>query len=480
MPKYDYDLIVIGGGAGGFVASKLANGLGKRVAMIEKNRLGGECTLSGCIPSKALIKSGHIAHQTTNLKNYGLSAKNDIVINADNVMRHVRSVIEKVYESHQPWMFRELGIDVFFGNPHFMDNHTIELEGRRLSAKSFIISTGSSAFIPHIEGIDTVPYLTNQTFFEIEKLPSSMIVLGGGPIGIELAAAVNRLGVKVHVLEMCESILYREDRELVNILSEKLKEEGLDLHTETKALKLSWEMGQVAATIENKKRLRKEIKADSLLIAVGRKANVGGLNLENAGVEYSPKGLIVDKSLHTTAPNIYACGDVVGPYQFSHMAEYGARIAVQNAFLPFKKKVNYRDVIWCTFTDPELAHAGLTEEEARKLHGDNVKVYKYEYKNVDRAKTDVIETGMSKFIMDRKGKIIGAHILGSRAGEIIHEAQLAKSFNIPFYKLNSVIHIYPTFSDIVKQPAKLSYIDRLQNNPVLKFIRSLMKKKIKE
>ncbi len=476
MPGYDYDLIVIGGGAGGFVASKLANGLSKKVAIIEKKKLGGECTLSGCIPSKAFIKSGIIARQSTHLKNYGLSAKDDIVINADDVMRHVRSVIEKVYEGHQPSMFRELGIDVLFGNPHFMDNHTIELEGRRLSAKSFIISTGSSAFIPPIEGIDTVPYLTNETFFGIEHLPSSMIVLGGGPIGIELAQAANRLGVKVHVVEMCESILCREDRELVNILSEKLKEEGLDLHTETKALKLSWEAGQAAVTVENKNGQKKEIKADSVLVAVGRKANVAGLNLENAGVKCSPRGIITDKCLRTTAPNIYACGDVVGPYQFSHMAEYGARIAVQNAFLPFKKKVNYRDVAWCTFTDPELAHAGLTEEEARKLHGDDMKVYKYEYKNIDRAKTDIIETGMSKFITDRKGKIIGAHILGSSAGEIIHEAQLAKSFDIPFYKLNSVIHIYPTFSDIIKQPAKLSYIDRLQNNPLLKFISNILKK----
>src|SRR5208283_1364279 len=233
MPKYDYDLIVIGGGAGGFVASKLANGLGKKVAIIEKNKLGGECTLSGCIPSKALIKSGNVAWQARNLKSYGLSAKNGILINTDNVMKHVRSVVQKVYDSHQPWMFEKLGIEILWGNPHFMDNHTIELAGRTLSAKAFIVATGSSAFIPPIEGIDTTPYLTNQTFFEIDALPSSLIVLGGGPIGLELAAAANRLGVKVHVLEMCESVLCREDRELVNILSQKLREEGMDLRTES-------------------------------------------------------------------------------------------------------------------------------------------------------------------------------------------------------------------------------------------------------
>ncbi len=472
---YNYDLIVIGGGAGGFVASKLANGLGKKVAMIEKNQLGGECTLSGCIPSKALIKAGRAAWQAKNLKNYGLFTSDDLVINTDNVMTHIRSVVAEVYNSHQALIFKQLGIEVLFGNPHFIDNHTIELGGRSLSAKAFIISTGSSAFIPSIEGIDTVPYLTNQTFFELGALPPSMIVLGGGPMGIELAAATNRLDVKVHVLEMRESILWREDRELVNILSEKLKEEGLDLLTETKAIKLSAEMGRVAVTVENRKGQKKEIKADSLLIASGRKPNVEGLNLENAGVKYNAVGISTDECLRTTTPNIYACGDVAVPYQFSHMAEYGARIAVQNAFLPIKKKVSYRDVAWCTFTDPELAHAGLTEEEASKMHGDKIKIYKYEYKNIDRARTDICETGMSKFIVDRKGKIIGAHILGSRAGEIIHEAQLAKSFDIPFYKLDSMIHIYPAFSDIVKQPAKLAHIERLRNNPLLRFIKNIVK-----
>jgi pyruvate/2-oxoglutarate dehydrogenase complex dihydrolipoamide dehydrogenase (E3) component len=477
MPSYDYDLIVIGGGAGGFVASKLASGLGKKVALIEKKKLGGECTLSGCIPSKALIKAGNIAWQTRHLKNYGLSATTDIDVNTDYVMRHVRSVIDKVYNSHPPETFTKLGIDVLFGNPHFIDNHTIEFAGKSLSSKAFIVSTGSSALIPAIDGIDTVPYLTNETFFDLENLPSSMICLGGGPIGVELAAAMNRLGVKVYVLEMSDSILSREDRELVNILSEKLKEEGLDLLTGTKLLKLSEDAGQVVATVEDKNRNKVQIKAGSILVAVGRKANVEDLNLESAGVKYTSKGIITNSTLRTTAHNIYACGDVAGPYQFSHMAEYGARIAAQNACTPFKKKISYRDVIWCTFTDPELAHAGLTEEVARKIAGNNIKVYKHEYKNIDRARTDGIETGMSKFIVDHRGKIIGAHILGSRAGEIIHEVQLAKAFDIPFYKLNYLIHIYPTFSDIVKQPAKLAYIDRLQNNPVVKLIKALWSRK---
>ena len=476
MPKYNYDLIVIGGGAGGFVASKLANGLGKKAALIEKKKLGGECTLSGCIPSKALIKAGNIAFQTQQLNKYGLSAKTGLSINTDKVMDHVRSVVEKVYRTHQPEVFRDLGIDVLFGSPHFLDKHTIELDGKRLSSKAFIISTGSAAFVPSIDGINTVPYLTNESFFGLAKLPSSIIVLGGGPIGIELASAMGRLGVKVSVVEMGASVLLREDRELVGILSGKLTEEGLTLLTKTRALKLSNVPGQVAVTVEDENRQTRDLVAEAVLVAMGRKANTEGLGLENAGVEYTAKGIVTNSRLQTTAPNIYACGDVAGPYQFSHMAEYQARIAVQNAFLPFLKIVDYRHVIWCTFTDPELAHAGLTEEEARKTHGDDIKIYKYEYKDIDRGKTDVVETGMGKFILDKKGRLLGAHILGDRAGEIIHEVQVAKAFGIPFHKLNSVIHLYPTFSDIVKQPSKLAHITRLRENPFLKFLKTMIGK----
>lgn len=477
MTKYNYDLIVIGGGAGGFVASRLANGLGKKVALVEKKRLGGECTLSGCIPSKALIRSANIAFQVRQLGNYGLSAKAGIGINTDNVMAHVRSVVEKVYSSHQPEVFRDLGIDVLFGRPHFLDNHTIEIDGKRLSSRAFIVSTGSSAFVPPIEGIGTVPFLTNETFFELERLPSSIVVLGGGPIGIELASAMNRLGVEVHVIEMGESVLLREERELVDILSKKLREEGLTLHTGTKAVKISRTAGGVAVTVEDKDRRQRDLTAEAVLIAMGRKANTEGLRLENAGVAFTAKGITVNSNLRTTAPNIYACGDVAGPYQFSHMAEYQARIAVQNAFLPVMKKVDYRHVIWCTFTDPELAHAGLTEEEARKRLGDGIKVYRYDCKDIDRSRTDVSETGAAKFILDRRGRLIGAHILGSRAGEIIHEVQVAKAFGIPFHKLDSVIHLYPTFSDIVKQPAKLCHLERLRDNPFLRFLKALLSEK---
>ncbi len=474
MKKYDYDIIVIGGGAAGFVSSKLASGLGKKVAMIEKDKLGGECTLNGCVPSKALINTSRIARKLIDARRYGLRINSHIQINTDHVMEHVRSVVQRVYDGHRPEVFQKLGIDVLFGAPAFIDNHQIQLNGKRISAKKMIISTGSSPLIPSIEGIDTVPVYTNQNIFNMERLPSSMIILGGGPIGSELGSAFNLLGVDVSVVHKYERILNKEDVELVDVLTSQMKEEGLKLITGYKPLKVAMEDDKITMSIQDSNNLVQKISAESLLVSVGRKANVEGLHLEHAGVEYTIKGIKTSNSQQTTASNIYACGDVAGPYRFSHMAEYQAKIATMNAILPVKKQVDYKNAAWTTFTNPEIAHAGLTEEEARNHYGDRIRVYRQEYRNTDRGKTDVSEVGLGKFICDPGGRLIGAHILGERAGELIHEAQIAKSLGIPFHKLYSVIHIYPTFTDVVKHAAKLCYIERLQNNTFLKFMRKIL------
>ena len=478
MKPFDYDVAVIGGGAAGFTAAKTANGLGKKVAMVEKRKLGGECTWYGCVPSKALIKVGDIARDIKNLKDYGLKSDTDIKLNTESVMDHVRSIVQKVYKGHLPESFERIGIKVIFGEPEFINNHQVKLGDGKISAKKFIIATGSSAFIPPIEGLKEVPYLTNETFFDLKVLPESMIVVGGGPIGIELSQAINRLGVKTTVVEMGERILIRDDRELAELLAERLESEGVRILTKTKAVKFSQENGRIVLTVEDTNNQARNIEAEAVLIGVGRKANVDGLKLENAGIKYSPKGIVTDEKLRTTAPNIYACGDVVGPYQFSHMAEYQAVIATVNATLPIKRRVDYRNVLWCTYTDPELAHAGLTEEEARAKYDDGIKIYRYEYKNLDRAKTDLVETGLGKFICTKKGKLVGAHILGSKAGELIHEAQLLKSLNINFSKIQSAIHGYPTLSDLTRQAGKLAYIEQLQNNFFLKLLKRLLSRKI--
>lgn len=475
MMKYDYDLIVIGGGAGGFVSAKLANGLGKKTAIIEKSKLGGQCTWHGCIPSKALIKAGKVINDLKKMGDFGLRLKTPLSIETNNVMPYVRSIVNKVYNSHLPESFEETGINIISGEPSFADNHHIKINEKILSAENFMISTGSRAFIPPIDGINEVPYLINDTFFGLKVLPGSMIILGGGPIGIELAQALSRLGVNVTVVEMMDRILFREDKELGERLSEKLKNEGLNLLTGTKALKISMDR-KIKLKVENKEKQNYDISADSVLIAAGRVPNIEDLELEKAGVQYTKNGISTDNRLKTTASNIFACGDVVGPYQFSHIAEYQAVAAVTNMFLPVRKSIDYRNIIWCTFTDPELAHAGLTEEEARSEYGDKIKIYRMGYDKIDRGKVDLTGEGIAKFICDGKYNLIGAHILGERAGEIIHEAQLAKTLGIPFNKIQSVIHAYPSYSDVLKQSAKLCYIDNLRNNFFIKTLKSILKK----
>jgi pyruvate/2-oxoglutarate dehydrogenase complex dihydrolipoamide dehydrogenase (E3) component len=294
---------------------------------------------------------------------------------------------------------------------------------------------------------------------------------------MEMASALNHLGVAVTVVEMSERIMMREDEELTKLLANHLVAEGISILTGTKAIRAALKDGGVALTVETAQKQQRVLQAASVLVSVGRKPNVDGMDLEKAGVQYSPKGIRTDEFLRTTAPNIVACGDVVGPYQFSHMTEYQAVAAIRNAFLPFRKKVNYDTVAWCTFTDPEFAHAGLTESEARERHGDAISVYRYEYKNTDRGRSDLAEFGRAKFICDRRGRLLGAHILGERAGELIHEAQLLRHLNLSFTKIASMIHVYPTFTDVVRQPAKLLYVDRLRNNPILKLLAKVLGKK---
>lgn len=477
MAKYDYDLIVIGGGAGGFVAAKTANGFNKKVAIIEKRKLGGECTWFGCVPSKTLIKVSSIAHSVKNLNNFGLNSQDCSKINTENVMEYVRSVIQKVYNGHLPETFERIGIKIFSGESEFIDNHKIKINDKIITSDKFIISTGSSAFIPQITGINTVPYLTNETFFGLKKLPDSIIILGAGPIGIELSQALNRLYVDTTVVEMSDRILFREDKEVSNLLAEQLKSEGVKILTKTKAVKLYQENSNIFVTVKDENGKGREIKSTAILVAVGRKPNTDGLKLENAGIKFNSKSIITDEYLKTDAENIYACGDVVGPYQFSHIAEYQAVTATINSFLPFKKKVNYENVIWCIYTHPELSRSGLTEEEARERYNDKIKIYRYEYNKLDRAKTDSEEIGLGKFICDNKGKLIGVHILGNHSSDVLHEAQLLKSLNIKFHKIQNVIHSYPTYSEVVKQAAKKAYIERIENNIFIKLLKKIIPKR---
>ncbi len=474
---FDYDVVVIGAGSAGLVACKVANGLGKKTALIEKRKLGGDCTWFGCIPSKTLIKSANVAHQMTRLREFGLEPRGPVELDTAKVMAHVRAVVQADADGHPPEVFEAEGINVLFGAPEFLDSHAIQLGERRISSKKFVICTGSHPFVPSIEGLEEVGYLTNETIFGLEVLPRSMIVLGAGPIGIELSAALNRLGVKVTVVQRSANVLEKDDKELVDRLVQILRGEGVTILTETQAKRFSRRGGTIIADIEDKQGPR-QVEAESVLVSVGRRPNLEGLALEKAGVEYASNGIKVDSHLKTTADNIYACGDVVPPYLFTHIAEYEAIVATTNACfgLPIKK-VRYDHVLWTTYTDPELAHAGLTEEQARERYGEAIRIYRWEHKDVDRAKTDLAQNGLSKFLCDRKGKLLGIHILGHGAGELMHEAQLAKSLGLPFSKIASVVHAYPSFCDAVRQPAKKCYLDVLQDNFFVRLLKAIVPKK---
>lgn len=448
-----YDVIVIGGGSAGLVAAKFAKGLGRKTAIIEKKLLGGDCTHHGCIPSKALL------HLSLNP--------------APDVMKRVRELVAGIYSTETPDIFRKEGIDVIEGAASFADSGTVIVNGERITSEIFILATGSSPLIPPIEGLADIEYLTNENIFVLDRLPASVAVLGGGPIGAELSTALNRLGVDTAVIEMAEHILPRDDAELSELLRGKLEADGIKILTGTKVTSVRQNDGFVTLKTEG---ALDEVNAERILVAAGRVPELAGLGLEKAGVEYDRNGVKVDKYLRTTAKNIYAAGDIVPPYRFTHVADYEAVTAVRNALLPFKKKADYTCVGWCTFTEPELAGFGLTEKEAAGRYGrDNIRIFRYGYSSLDRAVTDFSPTGMAKYITDRKGRLIGAHILGNRAGETIHEAMLAKKFKIPFQKIAGMVHIYPTYSYAVRQPARYAAVEMLLENPFIKFIRSLRK-----
>jgi pyruvate/2-oxoglutarate dehydrogenase complex dihydrolipoamide dehydrogenase (E3) component len=447
-----YDVIVIGGGGAGITASFTAAGFGKKTLVIEEKKMGGECTWSGCIPSKALI-------------NFAFTSKINGIVNPE-IMKSVQSIQETVYNHESPEVLKEKGIDFINGAARFIDKKTIEVNGKKIESKKFIIATGTSPFVPPLKGIDEVPYLTNETLFLEESLPKSLIILGGGPIGVEMGQTMNRLGVKVIVIEISKMILSRDDEELREIMQEILEKEGVTIIPKTRASSIEKISGGIRV-IADKDGSEIKVEAEKLLISVGRRANLKKLDLVKAGVRTHAKGIEVNKYLQSTNPRIFAAGDITGPYLFSHMAEYQGKTAALNALLPWKSAVNYKHVAWTTFTDPEMSQAGLKEEEAEK-HYSKIRIYRYNFEDLDRTKTHPGEKGLLKIICDKKFRILGASIVGPRAGELIGEIQLMKTLGIPLTKAVNVIHPYPTYGDIIRQIAKQAYMDKVLENPVVK------------
>lgn len=470
--KYDFDIIVIGGGAAGLFAASVAKALGAKVCIIEKKRMGGDCTWYGCMPSKTLLKSASIANHINTCYQYGLRLPDSTFPGTASVMQHVRDIIESIGEHETPEAFKLRGIEAIIGSPTFVDKNTIKVNDSKLRAKKIILCTGSHPMIPNIPGLSDVEYLTNETIFSLTKLPQSIIVLGGGPIGVEMAQAMARLGVKVTLVEMADKILLREEEGLVEFITNKLIQDKVTIMTSKKAVGVVTKDNLIEVTVQGSDGSIERIEAEKILVAVGRVPNLEGLELEKAGVEYNSRGVVVNHYLQTTAKNIFACGDISGPYQFSHVASYGASVAVRNAL--FKRvawaKTSYENIVWATFTSPELAHLGFTEEEARHKLNNKVKVYNISYVSSDRATTDNAKEGAVKVITNTKGMIVGAHIVGSEASELMQGFIIAKACKIPLYKLGGLMYMYPTLSELVKKVAALALVEKAANPWVKKLI----------
>ena len=452
-----YNAVVIGAGAGGLVSAAGLSGLGARVALVEKGRMGGDCLNTGCVPSKALIRTARAAHQFRTADRYGLSAR-DPEPDLDAAFARMRAVREAIAPHDSVERFEGLGVDVFHGAPaRFLSPHEIQVDDLRLRADHAVIATGGRPAVPRIEGLDTVPFHTSETLFdEMKGSPGSVCILGAGPIGCELSQVMARLGVSTTTVEASDQVLPREDPDAASVIAEALRADGVDLrlgHTVTR-VERGPGSGPIRATVEDRRASTFKVQEfGALIIAVGKRPSVEGLDLEAAGVKHGPTGVQVDDYLRTTRRHIYAVGDVVGPYQFTHFADSQARAVIRNILIPWwPARFDARVMPWCTFTDPECARVGLNEAEAGGS-GAAYQVHRFELADLDRAICDSETRGFVKVLADPKGRILGATCVGAGAGDWIHEYVLAMKHGITLGQISGTTHIYPTYAEAARRPA---------------------------
>lgn len=464
-----YDFIVIGGGSAGLTAARFAARLGRRVALVEADRIGGDCTWTGCVPSKALIRSARAAHESRNAVRFGVEAGQPVV-DWSAVRARIDSVIQQIYATESPEKLREEGIDVFLAPAAFLDRQALRVGDSVLQGRRFLICTGASPSIPSIPGLRQVNYLTYETVWSIDSLPERLIIIGGGPIGCELAQAFARLGTRVTLLEATHRVLGQDEPEVSDLIAETLVAEGVEIVLRHPVELVKESAGNIVTSSGVQ-----EWSGDALLVAAGRAPNVENLGLENAGVAYSRQGIMVDRYLRTGQSHIYAAGDCTGGPQFTHYAGWQGFMAARNALLPGKSR-GIRDAVpWGVFTDPEVAHAGLTEAEARLRCGDNVKVAIRPLQGDDRAVIDGLDGGFIKAITLPNGRLLGVAIVAPRAGEMIHEWAVAIQRGMKLGDLAGVIHSYPTYSMGAMQMAAEESISRLLSGFSGKVLRALSK-----
>jgi len=467
MASHDYDIGVIGGGAAGLTIAAGAGRLGVKTLLVEKeDRLGGDCLHYGCVPSKTLIKTAKVYHQLKNAEKYGLPWVEVPRADFRDVRERILSVINTVQKHDSVERFCSLGVTVEFGSASFADEHAIELDGKRISASKWVVATGSVPSEPPIEGLDQTPVLTNMDLFYMDTLPEHLVILGAGPVAIEMAQAFVRLGSRVTVIQRSGRIMKHDDEGFTKEVQLALEEEGVKFMLNATTRSVRAEGGARKVDVEqNGKSFT--VSGDALLVALGRTIDVDALNLENAGVAYDKQGVAVDERMRTSQKHIYACGDVTGKFQFTHAAGYEGSIVVSNAVFHLPRKADYTNFPWCTFTDPELANIGMTEEAAR-AKGIEPSVWAEELSANDRAQAEGEVRGGIKMVLNEKNDLIGVQIMGPNAGDLLAEWVAVMNGNVKLHTLAGAVHPYPTLGELNKFVAGKKISEKMFSTTVKK------------
>ncbi len=450
---YEFDIGVIGGGSAGLTVTAGAAQFGAKTLLVEKeSNLGGDCLHFGCVPSKTLIRTAHVYHFMKNARSYGLPQIDLPPVDFSDVRERIQAVIDTIQKHDSKERFCSLGAKVVFGPPCFADEHAIKLNGHTYSAKNWVIATGSSAAIPPINGLAETPFITNREIFSLNRLPKSMIILGAGPIAIEMAQAFARLGSQVTVVQRSDQILSREDKDMADLVLGVLRTEGVVFHLNASPIRVDDRGSEREVLIKNAAGDEQALRAETLLVAMGRKPNLDGLDLEGIGIESDGRGLRLDRRLRTRQRHIYAAGDVTGAHQFTHAAGYEGGIVISNAIFHLPRKVDYTFLPWCTYTDPELASIGMNEKRAAAA-GIEYSAWTEAFENNDRSVAEGETVGKIKMILDKQEKPLGIQILGPQAGELLNEWVAVFNGKVKLSTLATAVHPYPTLGEISKRVA---------------------------
>lgn len=452
MADFDYDIGVIGGGAAGLTVASGASQLGMKTVLIERTpKLGGDCLHTGCVPSKTLIRTAAVYHDMQQATRFGLPGVILPPVDMSKINARIKEVIDSIQVHDSEERFCGLGVKVLFGQAQFEDEHVVDCSGTRLSAKFWVLATGSEPAPPPVPGLTGVDYLTNENLFNLDALPGALTVLGGGPIGCEMAQAFNRLGSKVHIIQRNCQLLSAEDEDMAKVVQDALEDEGVQLALCANTSMVRCVPGGVEVEYERDGKSH-TIKTEQLLVAAGRKPSVDDLKLENCGVEYDHRGVKVDNRLRTSQKHIFAAGDVLGRYQFTHAAGYEGGIVISNVVFRLPRKADYTWLPWCTYTEPELASVGMNEKRA-KAAGIECSVVTEDLGDNDRARAEGGIHGKIKLVLDRKEKPIGVQIVGNHAGELIGQWVTALNGKVSLSNMASAIQPYPTVAEINKRVA---------------------------